>query len=178
MTKRKIYSAIAALTLLSATSAASAASGTINLTGSVESTTCTVSGLNQSVSFPPISVADLEALNNYQIPAQVPVRIDVTACPTGISKGIVTMNWTAVSGSSNRLNLGSTKMRGAAVMITKKAGDSTSNTGIYNNGDTVDVTINNGTGSTTIYPAVVRSDPSKVVADDFTTAAQLTMSFQ
>ncbi|WP_312183197.1 fimbrial protein [Pantoea sp. CTOTU46764] len=180
---KKIYSAIAALTLLSVTSAASANTGTINLSGSVGDSTCTVTGLNQSLSFPHVSATDLQSLANYKVPVQAPVSIDVTACPSNFSKGVLTVNFPAESGSTNRLDLGNTTMRGAAVMIGREAGSDTNDTLLIHNGSNKEFEINGGAGNVTIYPSIVRvssgaTGGTEVVAGDFSTTAQLTMAFE
>lgn len=178
MKERKIYSAIAALTLLSA--AATASTGTINFAGNVQDTTCTVTGLTQTANFPAVTKSELQAQPNYSNAAQAPVNISVVNCPSSLTKGKLTVGF---NGSSNRLDLGNTDMRGATVMMGRNSIQGVGPLDIIYKNNVLDVDLIGGDGDITLYPTLVRvfsgdTGASAVIAGDFSTAAQLTMAYE
>ncbi|QZY92929.1 hypothetical protein K7H94_22575 (plasmid) [Pantoea dispersa] len=83
---RKLCTAVAALTLLSAASHALASTGSINFVGHVTDTSCTISGLTSNVKFSPVNRADIQALNHGVRIEDKPITISVTGCPANLNK--------------------------------------------------------------------------------------------
>lgn len=168
----------AAISAASMGNASAETSGTLTFNGSVEESTCQISGLDQTVTIPEINAADVQGLaHNAQIHL-LPVVFSANNCPAGISQGNITYSFTPQSGTDkDYLHLGDTEMRGVGVAL---------NDGRYiGNGATRTFAIANNEGTYTTNVRVnrmLRSGPpgtdGSILPGSFAGNFAVTMTFQ
>ncbi|WP_293792965.1 fimbrial protein [uncultured Pantoea sp.] len=168
----------AAISAASMGNASAADSGTLTFNGTVEESTCQITGLDQTVAIPEINAADVEGHIHNQAIHLLPVTFSASSCPAGISQGNITFSYTPQVGSDkDYLHLGDTDMRGVAVAL---------NDGTYiKNGQTRTFVIDNNQGSYTTNVRVnriLRSGPpgtdGSIIPGNFAGNFAVTMTFQ
>lgn len=168
----------AAISAASMGNASAATSGTLTFNGSVEESTCQISGLDQTISVPEINAADVQDHFHNQAIHLLPVTFSASSCPAGITQGNITFSFTPQSGSDkDYLHLGDTEMRGVGVAL---------NDGRYiGNGATRTFVIENNEGTYTTNVRVnrmLRSGPpgtdGSIIPGSFAGNFAVTMTFQ
>lgn len=180
MKKNNLCSAIAAVTLLSVSGVASATNGTLTFDGSVESTTCQVTGMNGTAVIPSVDRAAMQEMAHDAYASHASVAIEVTDCPSEISRANLQVQFATIGGSQSRVNLGETDMRGAWVYLHRDPQDN--NSGILNN-TTIPISLTQGAGSFTFHPTLRRSTfgstgAETVIPGSFSAPVTLTMTYE
>ncbi|NWA62459.1 type 1 fimbrial protein [Pantoea sp. B9002] len=157
-------------------SANAATSGTLNFTGAVSDGTCTVGDLNQTVSFSDLSTRDIKNLNQNATIEKLEVNYNVSGCPPNINNARLKVVYPHAGNS--RADLGTTTMRGAAVMFRT----STQTNGWASTGYTEDFAVTNGSASVKFTPHLIRVTSGvygelEPVAGNFSTTTDLELSF-
>ncbi|MEB5974303.1 fimbrial protein [Pantoea dispersa] len=155
-----------------------AQTGTVSISGSVVGATCTINGMNQTANFGNIDQAELQALSNGNVHKQETMTIEVTACPSSISKVTITPTFTAELGNGPRIAY-TGPMKGAGLWLVNGDDDKQ----MYSaTGYSKDLVANATTF--TLKPSLVRftgggqSGSANVVAGDFAATVNLAMTYE
>ncbi|WGK60080.1 fimbrial protein [Pantoea sp. SS70] len=165
-----------AISVSGITAAVADTSGTLNFTGAVSSSTCTVD-LNKTVSFAPVNGAEITDFQHGAEIERLDVDYNVSGCPSNVSNASLLVDYPHIGES--RADLGNTSMRGAGIVFRK----TTSLPSEYLlPGYTEDFVINNGSGTVKFTPRLVRLHSGiygadRPVAGSFSSTADLTLSF-
>ncbi|MRS17796.1 hypothetical protein GJV08_01345 [Enterobacteriaceae bacterium RIT692] len=182
--KRKLMPLVAMMLFTTAANNAFAAStGQLTFQGNVTNDTCTVTGLNQQVSFSNLEKSDIQDLAHLRMIERVNIPLSVASCPATLSKAILEANFRDAFVGRVEPEAGS-DLRGIVVSF-ENGNDTTGNPTIRNN-KPVKEDIVGGAATFNISARMARDSQNDrptsagavVVPGTFTALLNLTMSYE
>ncbi|EEJ0783708.1 type 1 fimbrial protein [Salmonella enterica] len=173
--KNRLFLLGAAMAVMSS-SAFAATTGTQTFTANVTADTCTITGLNETVTLPAYSRQDLTNAGHdkHSLPGQFTQTFNVSGCPASVTKMTTQLNYTQAAAPTGKPvpALTGTGKGVALWLYTPK--------GYFMSGNKYESTISNGSGSSSVKVVPYGWFPNgnaDIVAGTYSTTLNLTFDF-